>query len=186
MASIIDSYPESNFSGHGYGISGHISCWNTVGQSFTANGKKITSAKFYLSKSGPVTGNCYAKVYAHTGTWGVNGRGTGAALAVSGAVPVSSIGYGLVTFNFSGINQIELSDKVIYVIAFEYTVDIGGGNYIVAYVDLTSPTHTGNLRYKETNWGVLFPIVADLLFYVYSDDVVIARKAKNPFKPIFY
>jgi len=188
MADIIDSYAESNYSGVSYGISGYSSHWKAIGQSFVlTEGKKITSCRFYLSRLGTLSGVCYAKIYAHTGTWGVNGKATGSSLGTSNPVVASSIaeGFNLVRFNFSGAEQFTPSDKVPYVLAFEYTVNNGNSNRIQAGVDTTTPSHVGNLCYKETNWAVVFPVVADTIFYLYAGDVAITNRAKNPFKIFF-
>jgi hypothetical protein len=188
MADILDSYAESNYSGISYGISGYSSHWKSAGQSFAlVEGKPITSCRFYLSSYGTITGYCYAKIYAHTGTWGQNGKPTGDALAVSDTVRVSKIGesFSFVRFNFYGVNQFTPNDKVPYVIAFEYTVNNGSSNRVQIGIDSSTPSHSGNLSYKEVNWNTLFPMENDLIFYIYTGDTAPAAIRKNPLKIIY-
>jgi len=106
---LIDFYSESNFSSQD-GLSSAYSTGHA--QSFTCGFNcNLDSAKFYFSKGGSPTGNAYAKVYAHSGTYGTSSVPTGAALATSDAVDVSglSAALNLKTFNFSGANRISLS-----------------------------------------------------------------------------
>ena len=88
MSTIIDSYSESNYVTAGYGMS---PLGYGVGQSFTGDGKTLSSVKFYARKVGSPTGNIYAKIFAHSGTYGTSSVPTGTELAVSGAVDVTTI-----------------------------------------------------------------------------------------------
>src|SRR5574343_703571 len=122
MSVIIDSYSESNYNNaltfySGYSI-------QKVGQSFhNTNGCNLLSAKFYCIKIGSPTGNIYANVYAHTGTYGSTGKPTGSALATSDAVDVSTLdtnpNWKLIEFTFSGANQIALSENTNYVVVID-------------------------------------------------------------------
>jgi PKD repeat protein len=157
----IDSYSETNRDNYGQ-LDANMRGW---GQAFTGNGASVTSAKFYLQKSGSPTGSAYAKIYAITGTFGSTAKPTGAALATSDAVTVSTIptSYGLVQFNFS--TPYKTTNGTRYIITVEYT---GGSsaNFIRVGADGSSPTHAGNLSY---NWsGTWSPLNYDLSFYVYG------------------
>lgn len=160
-ATTIDSYDVSNRDA-GYNMkdlhpsdSGEDSA---AGQTFTGDGKKITSATVYLWKSGSPTGTCYVKVYAHTGTWGSSGTPTGSALASSDGVDVATEVSGFftgTTFTFSGDDQITLSDGTHYCIAFEMPTSgtVDADNYIQFGCDVSSPSHDGNIfHYANGAW----------------------------------
>ena len=162
--SVVDSYSESNYSGGGYSV---YSALPEYAQSFTGNGNTLDSAKFYLKKVGSPTGNVYAKIYAHTGTFGSGGTPTGSALAVSDAVDVSTIGTSnaLQTFSFSGANRITLANGTHYCVVISYSGGTAGVDFIIAGYDFTSPTHAGNAAYYDTSWHATSP---DICFYVYG------------------
>ena len=68
---LIDSFSEANVNDYNTLYNG---VYTFLGQSFTnTNAGVLDSAKFYLKKSGSPTGSVYAKVYAHTGTYGTSG-----------------------------------------------------------------------------------------------------------------
>lgn len=95
-----------------------------AGDTFTpAISANLGSVQAWLSKSGSPTGNAVAKVYAITGTPGTSGVPTGAALATSDNVDVSTIStsFGFVTFTFSGGAQISLSSGTYYTFTVEYS-----------------------------------------------------------------
>jgi len=161
---IVDSYSESNQNAsmdlYGDG--------NGKGQSFTGDGGTLNSVIFYLNKSGSPTGSAYAKIYAHSGTFGTSSVPTGAALATSDGVNVSGIDtdYELVTFSFSGTEKITLTNGTKYVVTVEYS---GGDadNYLQTGFDNLNPTHDGNFSslYLGT-WSANSDY--DLCFYVYT------------------
>lgn len=164
-----DFYPETNDYLSDYAIFNGGDA-NTIGQSFTVpNGRPIfaTSAKFLLKKGGSPTGSVYAKIYAHTGTYGSGGKGTGTALATSDAVNVagiSAVTEELVTFTFTGANSILLNPNGQYVVAFEFTGG-DGSNYVHFYADNSSPSHSGNLSYFDSSWNASSD---DAIFYFYG------------------
>jgi hypothetical protein len=167
FAQIIDSYSESNYSaGAGYPL---YSSESRIGQSFSNSGTNILrSAKFYLLRSGVLNGSVYAKLYAHSGTYGTSSVGTGTALATSDAIPASSIStsIGLISFGFS--TSYTLINGVKYVISVEYTGG-DGGNYLVVGVDESSPTHSGNASYYTGGWNAVSD--KDCIFYVSTEAV---------------
>lgn len=104
------------------------------GQSFTnANDITLDSCAFYLRKYGSPTGSCYAKIYAHSGTFGSSSIPSGSALATSEAFDVSTLttSFQWITFSFSGANRISLSSSTYYVIIVTFN---GGGlsNFVTA------------------------------------------------------
>jgi len=174
---LIDSYSESNRNGevnlqdeHPSDEGGKASAG---GQALTtpATAYHLTAVKFYLKKSGSPTGNLMAKVYSTTGTVGTDATPTGAALAESEAVDSSTVDssdYELVTFNFIGSNQITLSASTDYFIDFEaHSANFDGSNYIIGGVDITAPTHAGNISYF-VNGSWLAESAYDTCFYLYG------------------
>ena len=173
-----DSYSESNQNNYPW-VSSDASFLHAIGQSFTAVGGTLDSAKFYLKKFGSPTGNTVAKLYAHSGTFGTNSVPTGAALATSDNFDVSALSgdFILVTFNFSGANRISLTNGTKYVIAVECTTCGDATNLIAVGIDDTSPVHAGNYSQYLTEW--VAQSGSDVIFYVYevTPNVTIANAA---------
>src|ERR1035437_6962430 len=174
MATLIDSYIESNYAGSSRSLRSGSTIY--VGQSF-ANASLITldSAIFYLYKSGAVglpTGNMTAVLYAHTGTYGTSSKPTGSALATSDPIDASVLVFGsggiqLITFNFSGANRIALSSSTNYCIELSYA---GGdsSNFIAIGLDITSPTAGGNEHFSANGSSWTAESGTDVIFYVYG------------------
>lgn len=176
MAVIIDSYSESNYSTLGalFSIS-----WTMAGNSFQASiTANIKNVEFYLKKEGSPTGNVYAKLYSHSGTYGTSSVGN-SLLATSDAVDASSIGtdFSLVNFTFTEVYQLQQS--TYYCILVEYS---GGsaGNVIGDGGDNTSPTHSGNsIRWSnDLGWNAYSSI--DNIFYVYGEGSESASESRSP------
>jgi len=149
--------------------------YSAAGQSFQCGGDfKITSCVFYMRKLGSPTGNAYAKLYAHTGTYGTSSLPTGAVLGTSDAFDLSTLNsaaWELKTFTFTGAEQYQMSSNY-YVIIFENPSSgtIDGSNYTRMGCDASSPTHGGNIvRYANGAWGA--DNARDMCFYVYGDAV---------------
>jgi hypothetical protein len=169
MATLVDSYSESNANtATGIeNISGYVS---QIAESFTGDGGILNSVKFHLAKYSSPTANMYAHIYAHTGTFGVNGIPTGSPLAVSDAVSSTTLPTpaALVNFTFSGANKIQLSAGTKYFVALYYegTYQYSG---VSISIDSSSPTHPGNYAYLlDGSWDSLNNYA--LCFYVYRDD----------------
>lgn len=155
----IDSYSESNFGGN---INDFNTTYHYHGQSFANTSKiSLTSAEFYINRTGSPTGNIVAAIYAHDGgTFGSTGKPTGSTLAVSDNVDVSSISTSkaLVSFAFSGLNRIILLASTNYfVILQEVGVTADASNRIVIGYDSTSATHAGSMVRSSdgSSWTVL-------------------------------
>lgn len=156
---IIDSYSESNQDGSSNLRT--VSSAYKVAQTFTATTPfLLTSAKFYLKKVGSPVGNSYAKIYALSG-----GVPTGLPLATSNSFVVSSlssVSLTLVTFTFSGVNQITLPAGS-YAISFEPD-DLVAGTNTQFGTDTSSPGHAGTeYIFDNINWNAQTP---DTIFYV--------------------
>ncbi len=146
-----------------------------AGQSFTGDGRTLDHAKFYLARAGSPTGSIYAKLYDHdAGTFGVNGKPTGAYLAISDAFDVSTLPDSnptLVTFNFS--TPYRLTNGTHYVLVVE--ADIGDSQNKVYFFSSESDLHAGNeVTYAFGSWGV--NATNDAIFYALSHEGVISQK----------
>lgn len=174
---IIDSYSEANRN------NANIFAPNRVyGQTFTTNNiaYKLDSCKFFLQKSASV-GSLYAKLYAITGTPGTGATPTGSALATSTVVDAATTpgAYGLVTFNFTGANRIDLSKNTNYAICIDWPT-AGGSGTIYFGVQNPGGTHSGNYIYSFDG-GASFTgtDVYDANFYVYGERFAITATNNN-------
>lgn len=161
---ILDSYSEAN---QNTLQDMYSSSYNALAQSFSSGaGGDLYSQKLYLKKTGSPTGNAIAKLYAATGSHGTTAKPTGAALATSESLDVSTLttSFALVEFRF--INGYQLSAATTYCISIEYS---GGdaSNKISVGQDNSSPTHAGNLsRFFSGAWSE--DATYDQVFYVYT------------------
>jgi hypothetical protein len=165
VPTLLDNYSSANLD-NGSTLNGSV---KKVGQSFNAGaGGSLDSAEWYLQKTGSPTGSIYAKIYAHSGTYGSSSVPTGSPLAISDSYDISTIPTTDTTirFNFSGVNRITLSGSTNYVVTIEYTGD--SSNYVRVGADFSSPTHAGN--YSESLDGSSWTAfsVDDNIFAVYA------------------
>jgi len=167
MATIIDSYVEANQNAEQNILAGSV---YATGQAFTADGSILDSAQFFLIKTGSPTGSAFAKIYATTGTFGTNAKPTGSALATSDAVDISTVtsSYSLISFAFTGVNAITLTNGVNYCVVVSSN-NGDGSNLLTVGSDSTSATHAGNSSRSsdETTWSTLLA-ASDLIFYLYG------------------
>lgn len=168
MATLVDSYSESN-------QSAEISQYDDryyVGQSFTGNGGVLESAKFYIRKAGTPIGNINVVVYAetHATAFGTDSAGTGSVLATSNSVDSTTLGtsLALVSFTFTGENQITLTDGTYYVIMVGGNTGADINNCVKVGYDNSSPTHAGNIVTKDI-YGWAVGDSYDTCFYVYAE-----------------
>ncbi len=161
---VIDSYNESNSN---FSLTVRSGGNIKEGQSFTGNGATVVSATFLISKTGAPTGNVTYSIYAHTGTFGAGGTGTGAALATSDVLDISTLTttLTLTTLAFSGVNQISLTNGTKYVVVAEYSGG-DGSNCLNVGIDTTSPAHAGNRCRYIASWSG--DATGDYVFYVNS------------------
>ena len=183
MATLIDNNSESLYYDYWYlGVyDPGEDCYPEMGQSFVAidTYTELDSAKFYLTSYGtPPVGNIYSKIYASTGTHGVDALPTGSALATSDPVDSSLVTnthptYELYTFTFSGANRINLTSGTTYIIVVEYTEALTYANGI--WAGFTDLQHAGNAASLFATWEVGGPWGStneDLIFYIYGTEYV--------------
>jgi phage minor structural protein len=166
---LVDSYGESKFTGNAYIL--YSTGNNIVAQSFTGKSGYLKSAKFYLKKFSYPTGNAVAKLYAHSGTFGISSVPTGAALATSSNFDVSTLSrtsLQLINFDFDG--TYELIDGTKYCISIEYS---GGdsSHFIYACIDNTYLEHAGNLSHFAPTYDWFIEQYVDCIFYVYAEEI---------------
>ena len=171
MSAIIDSYSESNSNiGQIIGDGSNFGHYYYAGQSITGNGDSLEKSTFYLEKYGSPTGNAYAKIYAHSGTFGTSSLPTGSPLATSDPFDVSTLTGGSVLrdLTFSGVNQIVLENNTHYIVVFGGLTGADLNNYVYIAYDNSSPTHNGNMCSLSGSWSYT---ASDLIFYVYGTTV---------------
>lgn len=144
---VLDSYDISNRNTYG-GLSAYPANLGAYYMSYiTLNdgqNYKLTSIAVPLAKQAGSVCTFQVEVYAHTGTYGTTSAPTGSALATSDVLSESDIGTGwaMISFPFSGAQQITLSPNTHYVLVVKclttnvYNPSIG--------IDSSSPTHAGN------------------------------------------
>ena len=166
---LIDSYSEGNATGVGQINVLHPSAGgpSAMGQSFVMGGvdHPIGSAIFYMTRFSGATGTVRVGLYAHTGTFGTTGTPTGAALAYSDSVDLATIpGVAtLVTFNFTGVNQVNMVAGTHYFIVVERNaLSVAGATSI--WVDTASSAAGNGVGYASSAWEAT---AFDRIFYVY-------------------
>lgn len=144
-----------------------------VGQSFTTNGSggTLSSARWFLSKTGSPTGNAVAKVYAHSGVKGTSSIPTGTALATSNNVDVSTLTGTPTTTVFEFEDEVVLSASTDYVVTIEYSGG-DGSNHVLVGQDSSAPSHGGNIStLTGSTWTPASGI--DAVFFVETGAIVI-------------
>jgi hypothetical protein len=164
---IVDLYSESNYA---YPITLFASSRIQCGQSFIGNGDKLTSMKFFLSKTGSPTGLAYGVLWTHSGVYGTSSVGTTPQLALSNSFDVSTL---------TGVNQlIEFTFPTNYATVngtyYVMTIFYVGGdinNTVNVGTDNVHLTHSGN-NCIVSNIGVWTAQAAfDTIFYIYGKSV---------------
>ncbi len=177
----VDSYgPENYDTTSVIEVSHPSTVWNAdsaESQSFVGAASKIFAAGFYLRRIGAPSGQFHAVIYSHRGGFG-NDSMPNIELARSDAVEASAIPtkYTIITFAFSGAEQIVVDTNVPYCLVLEGPRDgaLDSANNIQIGMDSSSPTHGGSwARYRYNTWRSMAN--ADLVFYVYGVDIITAN-----------
>ena len=163
---LVDSYSESNRSGYFW----YDDIDSDKGsQSFTGKAGNLAVCKWYLRKRGNPTGDIVAKLYTHSGTYGVSSI-PNALLATSDVIDIETLSttFELITFNFTGAEQYLLVEGTYYCLVIEFSGVGDNKNCLEVGVDDSSPTHSGNAAdYYNGNWD--FYTYDDFIFYVYAE-----------------
>lgn len=170
-STLLDSYVEANQS-NTYNL--YTGSNTGLAQSFLTpndgNNHSLYSVKFYIKKTGSPTGNATAKLYNISGSFGTTSVPTGAVLATSNTLDVSSLttSFQLIEMLFPVGQQYSMVANTNYTIVLEYTGGDGSNNVNFGGDD-TSPTHAGNLSaYFGGSWTAYSGI--DSIFYLYYED----------------
>lgn len=118
----------------------------------------LTSANFYLAKTGSPTGTIYAKLFVSSAAWGSNGNPTGSALATSNGVDISTLptSIGWVTFTFS--TPYTMSANTAYALEVGYcATDLSPVNVNYAWANTNSTTNSayGNVALDRGSYITL-------------------------------
>jgi hypothetical protein len=131
----------------------------------------LKQAFFWLAKYGSPVGNLKAALYTHTGTFGTDGKPTGAAIETSSAVAMASLqaygtGYQWILFTFAGTTTLTAGTNYCIVVYAESATTLSTSHYVkVAYGD-TAPVIPGNGTYFDSSsWK---NVANDMLFAVTS------------------
>lgn len=174
----VDSYSETN-QDTTFTYGNTSSSASMFGQTFTGNGDTLATVTVYIAKRSGVTGNAYAKIYAHTGTFGSNGTPTGSVLATSDAFDVSALttSLSLAEFTFSGAEQIALNNETKYVVIIDcenlsnaLSIDVG--------IDSTSPSHSGNFVDDDAGFWNSYSAY-DMPFYINNSNVLLNKVSET-------
>jgi len=183
MSILIDSYSEAFADVNLYIKDLHPTAAavdSAIGQCFTSKaGHRLRSVRFYLKKVLNPVGHLVAVLYAMTGTYGTDGKPTGAALATSDVVEMASLGagYALITFTFPA--PYYPMNGGYYCISCECSekTTLDAANHVGMFFDNTAGTHSGNVY--DFGSSVYFTYATkDAPFYVYGDKPIQANLPK--------
>lgn len=164
IPAVIDSYSQTN-TNNSAGI--YTGARSRLAQSFAVtaqNAGDLIAVKFYMNKVGAPTGTMNARLFSHSGTFGVSSVGN-TLLATSTALTVSTalgVPLALVQFNFP--TPYTLVAGTNYVLAIEY---VGGSasNYVNVGFDDTG-NHAGNFSQFTGTWAASAGY--DIPFFAYK------------------
>ena len=164
-SSVTDSYGESNADAT---VKLFVGDKIRYGQSFTSvYSGLLETARFNISKLGSPTGNVTAKLYAHSGTLGTSSIPTGAALATSDNLDISTLTTSqvLTTLTFTAANRVALVAGTNYCIEILYN-EAGSdtNNCLRVSVDTSTPLDDGNSFYYDSGYNAV--ATNDTPFYV--------------------
>lgn len=145
-----------------------------TGHTFIGDGEKLVRAGFYIGKASTPTNNWTAKLYAHTGTYGVDGVGTGTPLATSNTINAASFtSVGSWTyFDFDGTYT--MVNGTPYVIVIEADAPSVSSWIVLGQVAYGSGQHPGNEVYGSlVTWSAQLAGY-DILFKVISTSGIMA------------
>ena len=136
--------------------------WASKAQSFTADKDiNLKQAQFRLYSTAGATGNVYARLYAHSGTYGTDSIPTGAVLAQSDVIDAATIGASAAWETFTFSTPYALTKDAHHCIAVYYD----GSDTVTAYADNGLGAHDGNYAQIVTGtWSAT--ATRDLCFVV--------------------
>ena len=180
---LLDSYSEAN-------MDNNHNMYNTtvevIGQCFYLPAATITSVKFFLAKDGtPPGGVSYVKLWAVTGTLGVDAKPTGSVLATSNSLdpdtfPEGSAAHILKEFTFS--TPYEWAGGNIAVMFYYQHADSNAANGVNIGDDVGTFTHPGNMAYSTDQGSNWLYYNGDMCFYLYGKIVNLQSYSEDTIK----
>jgi hypothetical protein len=140
---------------------GSAETYNELGQAVTLTACSITDLKFYIKKTGSPTGNMTGVLYAATGTVGTDAKPTGAALATTTAIDVSTLAtsYQVITFNFASAYAHGGGDLCV-------SIKFAGTTGCIVGYDGSTPTDPGNSFSYFNGFGFISYSAQDTVYYI--------------------
>jgi len=126
--------------------------YTAASQSFTGDGSSILGASFYGNKWNSPTGNVYARLYAHSGTFGTSSVPTGSPL-VSGSIPAIQLSASEAYFYIPFSAPYTVTNGTKYCIVVEFTGGDASNNIRIQYVYNSGSAHEGNLARYSSIWS---------------------------------
>jgi hypothetical protein len=148
---VLDEYPDSNFDQH----FSHATIDARAQAVRLGAAARITRAEFSMFQQNGPTGSLYARLYAASGTFGSSAVPTGAALAESAAVDVTTLpgAYDMIPFDFATPPRIEADTTYCIAVEFDGT-PAGATGYPLVGGDVFSATHAGNISSRNRSTGL--------------------------------
>jgi hypothetical protein len=136
-----------------------------MGQSFEVqNDCNLDHLIIDMKTNASPSGSFQFEIYAHSGTYGTSSVPTGAVLATSDTVNVSSLtaSYATYTTYFTGANAIAMTAGQRYVLVCNYNATSFPNS--IYFKNKTPSFHGGNQSYKAGSWNALagYDIIFDL------------------------
>jgi hypothetical protein len=133
---------------------------------------KLTKATFCLRRTGSPTGYAHVALYVMNGTFGVDGKPIGSALATSDDFDVSTLttSYTWYNFTFSSAQQYVMQAEEFYCIVYQNPSSgfFNSTNFVLAGMN-TDPTYEGNRIGYVNEW--VGDNAFDSSFYVYGSPI---------------
>lgn len=147
--------------------------YSAFGEAFQIGAENyfLTQAHFAFRRYGSASGHVQARLYAATGTYGVNATAIGDPLAVSDTVSSTVFDGSSATwiqFNFTGVNSVEMIANTVYcAVIIGYNQTLSSTQYIRFMADDDSGNaYAGNLMcYRNGAWSSLGSSDADFKIY---------------------
>jgi hypothetical protein len=173
----VDSYSETNYDTENKLYAVHpstIDGGSGTAQSFTPAANYILkTCRYYLRKQGNPVGNLRARLYAHSGVYGVSSIPDEATvLDESANVAMAGLGaYGLVTFTFSGGYVMQAGVHYCIAVIIHDATTLDTTNCVYWGFDISAPTHGGNdsVFFKPNGAAKWQDYAFDNCFYVDGD-----------------
>lgn len=171
---------------------GYYQVDDRFGISFLGNGGILNKVSTVIETDASSTnGYALARIYAHEGTFGVDGTPLNPASASNTPTPgwlaqsasiyydASSLTRGWKEFVFSGSDQIRLQNETPYFVIFDWIPLTPDYDNLIEFAQIDSSSFAGNMYIdgNSANNGVYAP--ADMLFRVYEDGILLEKSSAS-------